>query len=161
MVTFLLLLVLAASIILIPLGLPGLWIMVAAVLAGVLLGEVSVPVLLVCLGAAIAAELLEWLLVRRLSLRYGGSRTAFWGAIAGGLGGMLVGMPVPIVGPVLAGLLGTFVGAAAVTFWETREPGRAGRVGWGATLGRAAAAAVKTGAGVLILALGGAALLLG
>lgn len=159
--TVLLILVLAGSLLLIPLGLPGLWLMVAAVLVGVLLGEVGWGVLLVSLLAAATAELLEFLLVRRLALRYGGSTLAFWGAIGGGLVGMLIGVPIPVVGPVLAGLAGTFIGAALVTVWQTGEAARAGRVGWGAVLGRAASAAAKTGAGIIILVLGTAALLVG
>lgn len=159
LVSLILILILAGSLLLIPLGLPGLWVMVAALLGGVLFGEVGAGVLIICLVAAVVAELLEFALVKRLSSRYGGSTLAFWGAIGGGVAGMIVGIPVPIVGPVLAGLAGTFVGASAVALWQTRHAGAAGRVGWGAVLGRAASAAVKTGAGIFILALGVAALL--
>lgn len=160
MISLLLIVVLSLSLLLIPLGLPGLWIMVAAVLAGVLLGSIGFGVFVLSLFAALSAELLEFLLVRWLSLRYGGSPLAFWGAIAGGIAGLLVGLPIPVVGPLVAGIAGTFLGAGMVTLWETREAGLASRVGWGAVLGRAASAAVKTAAGILILALGTAALLL-
>lgn len=141
----------------IPFGLPGLWIMVGAVAIGWLLGAVSAGLLLVCLGLAAAAELGEWLLLRNVSMRFGGSPRAFWGAVAGGFLGLFVGFPVPIVGPLVTSIVGTFAGAAAVTYWESRQAGAAGRVGLGAVFGRALSVVLKAGAGVAILALGSAA----
>jgi uncharacterized protein YqgC (DUF456 family) len=93
-------------------------------------------------------------------MRFGGSPRAFWGAVAGGFLGLFVGFPVPIVGPLLTSIVGTFVGAAAVTYWESREAIAAGRVATGAILGRALAVVVKAGAGVAILAIGMPAVLL-
>lgn len=146
----------------IPLGLPGLWIMIGILAVATYADEVSPWILLLLVFVALLAELAEWAIVARTSARWGGSRKAFWGAIAGGLVGILVGLPVPlpILGPLVAGLLGTFAGAAAVTLWETRALGSAGRVGCGAVLGRAFAAATKTAAGVVILVTGVAALIL-
>lgn len=144
---------------LVPLGLPGVWLMLAVLAVAAGYGEVALATLAVLAALALAAEALEFVVVSRLSRRYGGSRLAFWGAIAGGLAGLAVGVPVPLVGPLLAGVAGTFLGAAAVTLWETRTPASAARVGWGATLGRALAAAVKTAVGVVVLAVGAGALL--
>lgn len=144
----------------VPLGIPGTWIMLAVVGVGAVFGQVG-WVTLAGLGALLlAAEGAEFLLVRSLALRHGGSSGAFWGAVAGGLVGVMVGAPVPVVGSLLAGVVGTFVGAFAVSLWRTREAGAAARVGWGAVLGRAASAAVKTAAGVVVLVVGGGALLL-
>jgi uncharacterized protein YqgC (DUF456 family) len=155
-------LVMAASLVLIPLGVPGLWIMIGVLTVATVLGEVSPWILLLLLGVAVLAELAEWAIVARTSARWGGSRKAFWGAIVGGIVGILLGLPIPlpVLGPLLAGLLGTFAGAAIVTLWETRVPRAAGRVGLGAVLGRAFAAAAKTAAGVVILIVGAAALFL-
>lgn len=150
---------LALCLLLVPLGLPGVWLMVALLGAGALLGEVGWTVVLVALALAAVAEAMEWWLVARLNLRYGGSRPAFWGAVVGGLVGVVVGVPVPLVGSVVAGFIGTFVGAALVTLYGTRDAVSAGRVGWGALLGRMVAAVVKVGAGVVILVMGAAALL--
>lgn len=107
----------------------------------------------------VAAELLEFLVLRWLGARYGGSRSAFWGAVAGGFVGVLVGMPVPVVGPILAGFLGTFVGAAGVTLLERRTVREASRVGWGVILARSLSVAIKTGVGVTLLVVGAWALL--
>jgi len=144
----------AGALLLIPLGVPGLWIMIGVLAIAALLGEVSWALIAALVLLAAVAELLEFLVVKRFSRRYGGSNRAFWGAILGGFAGVFVGVPVPILGPVIAGVLGSFLGAAIVALWETRRPGHAARVGWGVVLGRACAAAVKTAAGVAILAAG-------
>ena len=144
----------------IPLGLPGLWVMLAVLGLAAFDGAVAwwvVGALAVC---AALAEVAEYFIVRHTSDRYGASRRAFWGAIAGGLVGVIVGVPVPIVGPLIGGLLGTFAGAAIVTWWQTRHLGSAGRAALGAVIGRGIAAAVKTAAGFAILVFGAAALLL-
>ena len=150
------------ALVVIPLGLPGLWIMIGILAVATFADEVSPIVLILLVLVALLAELAEWALVSWTSARWGGSRKAFWGAIAGGIVGVLVGLPIPlpILGPLIAGLFGTFAGAAAVTLWETRALRSAGRVGCGAVLGRAFAAATKTAAGVVILVTGAAALIL-
>lgn len=155
------LLVMAGALLIVPLGLPGSWIMLAVVAVGAVTGQVGWTTVGLLAGLVALAEAAEFLLVRSLSLRYGGSGAAFWGAVAGGLVGVVVGAPVPVVGSLLAGVAGTFVGAMAVSWWKTREARAAARVGWGAVLGRAASAAVKTAAGIVVLVVGGGALFLG
>jgi uncharacterized protein YqgC (DUF456 family) len=142
------------SILIIPLGWPGLWIMVAVVGLGALLGEVGPGIVVMVVAAAAAAELLEFLIVQRMSLRYGGSNRAFWGAIIGGTIGVFVGAPVPVLGPVIAGVIGSFIGAAAAAFYESRDLAAASRVGWGVVLARGIAAAVKIAAAFVVLAIG-------
>jgi len=152
-------LVMVISLFLTPIGIPGNWIMVGVLAAGALLGEVGAGVLIATLLIALAAEGVEFLIVQRLNLRYGGSKRAFWGAIAGGIVGVIIGVPIPIIGSIIAGFAGSFVGAALVTWMETKAADAAMRVGWGVLIGRALSAAAKTGAGVVILVLGAAALL--
>lgn len=155
------LVVMLACLATVPLGLPGGWLMLLVVAAGALAGRVE-PLTLALLTAVVgAAELAEFLLVRAQSARHGGSGAAFWGAMAGGIAGVLVGLPVPVLGSLLAGIAGTFLGAAVVSLWRTRRPGAAARVGWGAVVGRALSAAVKTAAAVAVLVVGGGALLSG
>ncbi|MGH7469320.1 MAG: DUF456 domain-containing protein [Longimicrobiales bacterium] len=144
---------------LIPIGLPGTWIMVAVLAVAAIYRVVGLTTLAIVVVVATLAELLEFLVVKRLTARYGGSRAAFWGAIVGGILGVIVGAPVPVIGSIIAAFLGSFAGAALVTLLETRKFGAAGRVGWGVVLGRALAAGVKVFAGVVILVLGGFALL--
>lgn len=146
------LIVMLGGLLLIPLGIPGLWVMVAGLVAAVLLGApVSWWTALGLAALAGLAELGEYLAVKAASDRYGGSDRAFWGAVAGGIAGGVVGTPVPVVGSLLGVLVGTFGGAGAVAWWEAREAGAAAQVGLGAVLGRAAAAAMKTAAGLVIV----------
>jgi len=155
----LLLLVMIGGLLIIPLGLPGLWVMLLALGVGFLTGYVGWPLLITLIALGLLAEFVEFIAVKRSSERYGGSRKAFWGALAGGLVGALIGLPVPVVGPLIAGVLGTFVGAAAVTVMEGREMRDSMRVGWGAAIGRGIAIAAKMAAAVVVLVSGGFALL--
>lgn len=158
----LLVLLMIPCLFLIPLGLPGTWIMLGLLGLAVWVEAVAWWLWLILIVVAGAAEVAEFFIVRRANRNYGGSRRAFWGAILGGMVGVLVGIPVPlpIVAPLLGGLVGTFLGAAFVTYRETRHVRSAGRVAWGTLIGRAFAAAAKTAAGVVILVVGGAALFL-
>ena len=142
---------------LIPLGLPGLWIMVALVGVGAFMNEVGAGVLFTVVAAAAVAELLEFLIVRRFSSRFGGTSAAFWGAVVGGFLGVVIGMPIPIIGPLVAGLVGSFLGAGAAAYYQSRDLVAAGRVGWGVVLARLVAAVAKVGAAIIILVVGGTA----
>jgi uncharacterized protein YqgC (DUF456 family) len=152
-------LVMIGALLLIPLGIPGTWIMVGVLVVGTIQGEVGVFVLMGCLALAFVAEALEFVIVKRLNIRYGGSRLAFWGAIVGGFAGVFIGLPVPIIGSIIAGFLGSVVGAAAATLHETRKLDKTLRVSFGILLGRMWSAVAKVGVGIVILVLGAAALL--
>jgi uncharacterized protein len=159
----LLLLVTALTgLVLIPLGLPGLWVMVLGVIGyGWLTGFEAVGVGTIALVVAIAmvGELVEAWLGFRAARRYGGSRRAGWGAVIGGIAGAIVGVPVPIVGSVIGAFVGAFAGAAAFEYLGTPSLDGAARAGWGAVLGRALGAAVKVALGVVIAVIGVAAVL--
>jgi hypothetical protein len=142
-----------AGLLLIPFGLPGLWVMVLGVLAyGWLTGFQAVTAGFVALVVALAVlgEVIEAWLGFRFARRYGGSSRAGWGALAGGLIGAVVGVPVPLIGSVIGGFVGAFAGAALFEYTRARKTGAAAGAGWGAVLGRAAAAAVKMALGVVI-----------
>ena len=151
--------VMVIALFLTPVGVPGLWIMIAVLAVGWWFKEVSIAVVLGCVVLAGIAEVIEFLIVKRLNTKYGGSRLAFWGAIVGGIVGALIGAPIFLVGSLIMGFIGTFVGAAAATMYETKQLDQSTRVGWGVVLGRMWSAAAKVAAGVVILVLGGAALL--
>jgi uncharacterized protein YqgC (DUF456 family) len=144
--------VLLLSFIMIPFGLPGLWIMVGAALAYDLLapGTVGTTTVVLTAGLALVAEVLEFTLAGRYARKYGGSRRAGWGAIIGSIIGAIVGVPVPIVGPVIGGFLGAFVGAFVAERSRGTGMGGASRVATGALIGRVVAAAMKTAIGVVI-----------
>jgi uncharacterized protein YqgC (DUF456 family) len=142
-----------AGLLLIPFGLPGLWVMVLGVLAyGWLTGFQAVTggIVALVLALAVLGEVIEAWLGFRFARRYGGSSRAGWGALAGGLIGAVVGVPVPLIGSVIGGFVGAFAGAALFEYTRARKTGAAAGAGWGAVLGRAAAAAVKMALGVVI-----------
>ena len=142
-----------AGLLLVPLGLPGTWLQVAAIGAFAYYtrwGAAGWTVFGIALLLAIVAEVIEFMLGGRFARKYGGSRRAGWGAILGGLIGAFVGIPIPIIGSVIGAFIGAFVGAAALEMTTNPEMRGALRVGWGAFLGRVAAAAMKSAVSVLI-----------
>ena len=152
----LLALALLACVVLIPLGLPGTWVMLALALGYNVLpggGHVGTAWLVAAAALALAAEVLEFTVAARYTRRYGGSRRAGWGAILGGFAGAIVGVPVPIVGSVIGAFAGAFAGAYVAELTRRSAHGAATRVATGALLGRAAAAAIKTAFGLAIAVL--------
>jgi uncharacterized protein YqgC (DUF456 family) len=145
--------VIILSLILIVLGLPGLWIMVASavvynlVVAGDPIGWFT----LVAVGVlALVAELLEFSMTGSYARKYGGSRRAGWGAIIGSIVGAVVGVPVPIVGPVIGAFVGSFIGALIAELTRGSSAGDATRVAKGALIGRVVSTVLKIGIGFTI-----------
>lgn len=141
-----------AGLLMVPLGLPGTWLQVAAIgaYAYVMPGRAGWWAFGIALVLAAAAEVIEFVMGGRFARKYGGSRRAAWGAILGGLAGAFMGIPIPIIGSVIGAFIGAFVGAAVLEMTAGAEARSALRVGWGAFLGRLAAAAMKSAVGVLI-----------
>ena len=141
------------GLVLIALGLPGIWLIVAAVVGGGALtgfhaigwGTIAIAVALALLG-----ELFELWFGFGLARRYGGSKRAGWGALIGGLVGAVVGVPVPVIGSVIGGFVGAFIGATLLEYSRSQVAGVAVRAGWGALLGRVAATAAKMTLGIVI-----------
>jgi uncharacterized protein YqgC (DUF456 family) len=147
--------VLILSLILIALGLPGLWVMIAsAVVYNILIGETAIGwFTLICVGILAAiAEVIEWTLSGKYARKYGGSRRAAWGAVIGGTLGAILGFPVPIIGPLIGAFAGSFAGAlfGELSSGATRKEST--RVAWGALVGRVAATAMKMAIGCAIAA---------
>jgi uncharacterized protein len=142
-----------AGLVLVPLGLPGLWVMAAGFLGyGWLTGfrSISVAMMAIVVGLAFLGEIVESWLGFRYARRYGGSSRAGWGALVGGLIGAVIGVPVPVVGSVIGAFAGSFAGAVVLEYSRSRRAAVAVAAGWGAVLGRAAAAAAKIALGVVI-----------
>src|SRR5689334_18078056 len=90
-------LVLFGSLLLIPIGLPGLWLMLgAALLYWIALpaGGIGLWTLVGASVLVIIAEVLEFTIAGSYTRKYGGSRRASWGAILGGIVGAVFGVPV-------------------------------------------------------------------
>jgi hypothetical protein len=149
----------AGCVAVIPVGLPGTWLLIglAALLewtdGAFLPGPEPVTfgwgLLLGCGVVGLAGEALEFA-AGALGTRFGGgTRSGMWGALVGGLLGGLLGtvwLPIPLVGTLVGALVGTFVGAF---MGERRAVDSAGharsfKAALGATLGRLAGTVGKT-----------------
>jgi len=142
------------GLLLIPLGLPGLWLILLGILGYGWLTHfqtLGVGFIVVSTVLALLGEVFESWIGFRYAQKYGGSSRAGWGALFGGIVGAIVGVPVPVIGSVIGGFVGAFVGAALFEYTRQRQSGVAAKAGWGAVLGRAAAAAVKMAIGVVLV----------
>jgi uncharacterized protein YqgC (DUF456 family) len=142
------------GLVLIPLGLPGLWVILLGIIGYGWITDfrtVSTGFLILAIALALLGEVLESWIGFRFAKRYGGSSRAGWGALVGGLIGAIVGVPIPIIGSVIGGFVGAFVGAALFEYTKARQAEGSVRAGWGAVLGRAAAVAIKMGLGVAMV----------
>ena len=142
------------GLLLIPLGLPGTWVILLGILGYGWLTDfqtLSVWFIALIVALALLAEVFETWIGFRYAQRYGGSSRAGWGALMGGLVGAILGVPIPIIGSVIGGFVGAFVGAALFEYTRARRLEGSAKAGWGAVLGRAAAAAVKMAVGIVML----------
>lgn len=154
MEVILLAVIMALSLFIIPLGLPGTWVMLAAGVGYSLLvpGSISWFTLVMVTIIAVVAEIFEFTLTGTYAKKYGGSRRASWGAIIGGTIGAFVGVPVPIIGSIIGAFAGAFLGALVAEYSRGSGAQASTRVATGALIGRAVAAALKVAAGLVIAA---------
>jgi uncharacterized protein YqgC (DUF456 family) len=151
--TLLLILIAVVSLPLTAVGLPGNWILIAAVGLWKSFDEsasVSWTAILIAFALALVAELIEFGLASRYTSKYGGSKRAGWGALIGGIAGAIVGVPVPVIGSIIGSFTGAFLGALVAEYSVHQRHDDAGRVAWGALVGRVIATGVKVGIGVMI-----------
>jgi uncharacterized protein YqgC (DUF456 family) len=147
--------IMLVSLFMIPLGLPGTWVMLAAGVGYSILvpNSIGMFALIGCLAMAVIAEVFEFTLAGKYARKYGGSRRAGWGAVIGGtVGAIVIGFPIPIIGHVLGAFAGAFLGALVFEFSRAGDVGTSTRVATGALIGRVVAAALKVGFGVAIAA---------
>jgi uncharacterized protein YqgC (DUF456 family) len=143
------------GLLIIPLGMPGTWVMLLSAVLYFWLApaaEFGWAVIIGCLCIALVAEVLEFMFAAGYTKKYGGSNRAAWGAIIGGLIGVFVGVPIPVLGSIIGGFVGAFAGAMIAEFSRGTSAEGATRAATGATIGRAVAIALKTMAGVMIAA---------
>jgi len=141
-----------ASLFLIPLGVPGNFIILGLALLAAWLGgfqALGFASLMVMLTAVLRAELVEALLGSAMARRYGASWWGVLGALIGGFLGVLAGTALlPVVGSLVGAFLGAALGAALLEALNLRRLDKdALRAGWGAFLGRLLASFFKMGVG--------------
>ena len=154
MEAILLAIIMLVSLFMIPLGLPGTWVMIAAGVGYSILvpNSIGMFALIGTLALAIAGEVFEFTLAGKYARKYGGSKRASWGAVIGGTVGAFVGVPVPIVGPILGAFAGAFIGALVFEYSRGSGAHTSTRVATGALIGRVVASALKVGIGLMIAA---------
>lgn len=152
MAVLLLAFVLFCCLLIIPLGLPGTWLMLGVAVAYAAMTKESIGWFsIVVLGVvAVIAEVIEFALAGRFARRYGGSKRAGWGAMLGGVVGAFAGFPVPVIGPMLGAFVGAFAGALLFELSGGVKAGPATKVATGALLGRVTAAALKVAIGLVM-----------
>jgi uncharacterized protein YqgC (DUF456 family) len=150
-----------AALVMIPLGLPGTFVQLAAAatLAWATGGaRLAWSWVAGFAGLVVVGEVVDLLAGRWGVRRFGGSSLSGWGALFGGLFGAFMGIPVPVVGSILGSFVGTFLGALVAEIYV--QGGDVDlRVGLGALLGRVAATAVKLAIAFTILLLSAASVL--
>ena len=158
---------LVAGLVLNIVGLPGLWLMVAAHACYAWLDQdhslAGLPSSLAMLGLALLAEGVEFLAGAAGSKTAGGSLRSTVGAVIGGVVGGILGailVPVvPVLNAILGACVGSFVGAALLEASKSKQDielrrefyGRLNRVGWGAFKGRLWGIVLKTAIGLVML----------
>jgi uncharacterized protein len=142
------------GLLLIPFGLPGLWLILLGIIGYGWMTDfttIGTGFMVLAIALALLGEVLESWIGFRYAKRYGGSSRAGWGALLGGLVGAIMGVPIPVIGSVIGGFIGAFVGAALFEYSKARHAEGSVKAGWGAMLGRAAAAATKMALGVVMV----------
>jgi uncharacterized protein len=163
----------AVCVLLVAIGLPGTWIMVAAALLielfdwlwltppvdefGAIGPTVTFgwPVLGVGLALALLGELLEFLGGAAGTKLGGGSARGMAGAIIGGIGGAILLtplLPIPLIGTLIGALIGTFAGAVIGEITAEKAKSLRGSMvpAVGATIGRVVGTLGKGAVGVVM-----------
>ena len=142
-----LLLLCLAGIFITLMGLPGLWVMVAAAMLYAWYTAFHYVGLwtLAILGAIAAiAELIEFLAGSAGAKKAGGSKRAAWGALIGGLlGAIFLTVPFPIIGTTIGLCIGVFAGALIGEMSVRDDAAHSIRVGLAATKARIYAIIIK------------------
>lgn len=124
--------ILLGALVVVPLGLPGTWLMVATACVYSLFSDFQVGqsdfwVLGILVFLAGIAEVLEFLVGIWGSKQAQVSNGAVISSIILGFVGVAVGTPVPVIGSVVGLLLGVFIGAYSYELLTTRDPAKSFR----------------------------------
>lgn len=148
-------LVMVAGVFIIPMGLPGTFLIVlnAFVFAVVThFTQISWGFLGILFFIAVLLEGFEFLIGAATAGKYGASKKGMLGAIIGGFVGAVWGTPVmPVIGTLLGAFLGSFAGAALFEYLATRELEKSLHVGFGAFLGSVGGKLMKIAAAVAMV----------
>ena len=137
------------SILLIPFGLPGNWLLVVCGLGAVGLG-LSWPAFGLLFATAAFAEYVEFRTALKYAKKSGAGKAGLWGAFLGAIVGAIVGTPIfPLIGTLLGAAVGAFIGAALFELIFGDRPTTDGlKIGKGAFFGVLIGRVLKIAVGV-------------
>jgi uncharacterized protein YqgC (DUF456 family) len=142
---------LIAGLFIIPVGLPGTFLILGSAFVYALITgfyPLSWTVLAALLLIAVAAEIVEFFLGAAAARRFGGSKAAVAGAILGGIAGAIWATPLfPVLGTVAGAFVGCFAGATMFEYLSSHDFQKSMRVGTGAFLGALGGRLTKVAAG--------------
>lgn len=139
------------GVLVIPLGIPGTFIIVvAAGITGLLTGwnVVSLSLFLIFLGLAIFGEVGDYLFSIASGKKYGASKYSLIGSFIGAVVGSILGLPLPIIGNLLGAFLGAFAGAFITEFILGSDLLQAMKSGIGVLFGKIFGSIVKVTIGM-------------
>ncbi len=131
--------IMVGSVLVIPVGVPGTFIIVANALVFAWLtgfAELTWGTVGLLLLVALVVEAFEFFIGAAAAGKYGGSRRAMAGAVLGGFVGAIWATPIlPLVGTLVGAFAGAFAGAAVFEYSSSKDLDKSLRVGFGAFLG--------------------------
>jgi uncharacterized protein YqgC (DUF456 family) len=141
---------------LVPLGLPGNWLILGIALLKAFLADfegLTPAWLLFLLVLAVIGEVIEFILGVFVARRYGASRWGMMGAFFGGLIGGIAGTPLlfPGIGTMMGAFAGAFIGAFSLEYIYRMRRDVSYRAGVGAFIGRILAIVLKFEIGVAMV----------
>jgi len=140
---------------LIPMGLPGAWIILGtAIVYGLIAGfhEVTLVVLLSLGGLAALGEIVELFLGLFTAKKFGASKWGMLGTFVGGILGVIFGTALlPVIGTLLGGFAGAFLGAFLLEMRYRKQFDKSLKAGYGAFLGRIFALVTKFTIGIIMV----------
>jgi len=145
----LLIAVILAGVVIVPLGLPGTWLIVgAAFLYSLFLdftpGSSDVWVIVILIVLALIGEILEFLVGTLGGKKLDVSTGAIIASFVGGILGAIIGVPVFLIGALLGLLLGVFLGALIYELVVTKNVGIALKAAVAVFFSRLVASFMKT-----------------
>jgi len=150
-------LVMIVGVAIIPLSLPGTFLIVAnSFVYGWISGfsELTICFLVILLAIAIFVEALEFFIGAAVAGKYGASKQGMFGAILGSIVGAIWMMPIlPFIGPLIGAFVGAFVGATLFEYIKSSDWEKAIAIGFAAFLGQLGGVLTKMTAAIAMIVL--------
>jgi uncharacterized protein YqgC (DUF456 family) len=141
---------------LVPLGLPGNWLILGIAFLKAFMSDfqsLTFTWLIILLVLALIGEAIEFLLGVYVAKKYGASKWGMMGAFFGGLIGAIVGTPLlfPGIGTMIGAFIGAFMGAFILEYINRMRSDVSYKAGIGAFMGRILAIALKLEVGITMI----------